>query len=111
MVIGLHVKCRLFLSDFNETWIFWTDFSKNYQISNFMKLRPVGAALFHADRRAGGQRNTTKLKVASHCLQMSLTVSGCTLVELLIPLCVVALRRILYLGGGGAIFSGTSQNS
>jgi len=27
-----------------------TDFQKNPQISNFMKLHPVGAKLFHADR-------------------------------------------------------------
>jgi hypothetical protein len=30
-------------------------FSKNTQISNFMKIRPVGAELFHADRRTDGQ--------------------------------------------------------
>jgi hypothetical protein len=35
-------------------------FSKNTQISNFMKIRPVGAELFHADRRTG----MTKLIVA-----------------------------------------------
>jgi hypothetical protein len=40
MYIVFHVKYRLFLSNFNETWIFSTDL-KNSQISNFMKLCPV----------------------------------------------------------------------
>jgi len=35
-------------------------FSKNLQISNFMKIRPVGAELFHAD----GRTDMTKLIVA-----------------------------------------------
>jgi hypothetical protein len=39
------------LSDFNKTGIFSTDFQKNTQISNFMKIHPVGAELFHADRQ------------------------------------------------------------
>ena len=30
-------------------------FSKNGQISNFMKIRLVGAELFYADRRKGRQ--------------------------------------------------------
>jgi len=60
MHIGLYVKYSLFLSDFNETWIFSTDFRKNIQISNFMKIRPVGAKLFHAD----GRTDMTKLIVA-----------------------------------------------
>jgi hypothetical protein len=41
----------LFLSDVNETWIFSKDFQKNSQISNFVKIRPVGAELFHAGGR------------------------------------------------------------
>jgi hypothetical protein len=39
----------VFLSDFNETTNFLERFSKNTQISNFMKIRLVGAELFHAD--------------------------------------------------------------
>jgi hypothetical protein len=45
----IHVKFPLFLSDFNETLIFLVDFSKNSYTSNFMKIRPVEAELFHAD--------------------------------------------------------------
>jgi len=41
---------------------FSQNFSKNTQISNFMKIRPVGAELFHAD----GQTDMTKLIVAFH---------------------------------------------
>jgi len=37
------------LSDCNETLIFSTGFSKNVKISNFMKIRAIGAELFHAD--------------------------------------------------------------
>jgi len=49
--IGLHIKYPLFLSDFNETWIFLTNFLKNPQISNFIKILSVGAELFHVDGR------------------------------------------------------------
>jgi hypothetical protein len=30
-------------------------FEKNPKISNFMKIRPVGAKLFHVDRQTDGQ--------------------------------------------------------
>ena len=59
--IGHLVKYPLFLSNCNEYWIFSTDFSKNTQISNIIKFRPVGAALFHEDGRKDGQTNITKL--------------------------------------------------
>ena len=32
LYIGFHVKCPLFLSDFNETWISWTDFRRNSNV-------------------------------------------------------------------------------
>jgi hypothetical protein len=45
----LHVKYPLFLSDFNEAWIFSIDFSKKAHISSLIKIGPVGAEFFHAD--------------------------------------------------------------
>ena len=51
MYIALHVKYPLFVADFNETLIFFTGFRKNTHIRNLMKIRPVGAELFHANRR------------------------------------------------------------
>ena len=61
MYIGLHVKYRLFLSDFNETWIFYTYFGKipKYQISwKSIQLEPI--CLKRMDR----QTDMTKLTVA-----------------------------------------------
>jgi len=46
---GLHVKYPLFLSDFNETWIFST-FLEKYSVI-FMKIRPVGSELFQAEQK------------------------------------------------------------
>jgi hypothetical protein len=64
MYIGLHVKYPSFFSNFNETRSFSTDFRKILKISNFTKIRPVGAELFHAERRTDGRTDMTKLTVA-----------------------------------------------
>jgi len=47
---------------------FQDSFSKNTQISNFMKIRPVGAELFHADRWTDrhGEANSCFLKLCEH---------------------------------------------
>jgi hypothetical protein len=42
--IGLHIKYPLFLSDHNDTWIFWADLKK------FTKECQVGAKSFHGNR-------------------------------------------------------------
>ena len=51
MYIGFYVKYPISLSDFNETWIL-SRVSKNTQMLNFVKIRPVGAELFHANGQA-----------------------------------------------------------
>jgi hypothetical protein len=57
-------KCKLvyllFLSKFNETWIFSTDCWKMPKYQIFMKIHPLGAELFHAD----GRTDIMKLIVA-----------------------------------------------
>jgi len=57
MHIGLHVEYPLFLSDFNGT-NFRDRYSKNTQIKKFMKIRPVGIELFHAERQAWRSQQT-----------------------------------------------------
>ena len=51
IIIIIIIKYPLFLSNFIDTWLFSTDFRKNTQISNLMKIRPVGAELFYAGGR------------------------------------------------------------
>jgi hypothetical protein len=60
--IGLNVKYPVFLIEFYETWIFTTNFrKKNTQISNLVKIRPVGTELFHAGGQIDGQTDIKKL--------------------------------------------------
>jgi hypothetical protein len=44
-------KVRLILVRFYLNLSFLNSFSKNDRIRNFMKIRPMGAELFYADRR------------------------------------------------------------
>jgi hypothetical protein len=48
--ISLHVIWLLLLSDSNQTWILYR-FSKNLQISNFMRICPLATELLFADRK------------------------------------------------------------
>jgi CRISPR/Cas system endoribonuclease Cas6 (RAMP superfamily) len=58
MYMNFHISYPLVLSYFDENRIFSTDFGKKRQ--NFMKIRPVGAALYRADGRTDGQTDMTK---------------------------------------------------
>jgi len=60
MYMGHHVRHPPFSWEFNENLNFLDKFSKNTQIPNFMKIRPMGAKLFQTD----GLTGTTKQTVA-----------------------------------------------
>ena len=60
MCVGLHVGCRLFLSDCTEIRIFSIDFIINTQMSNLMKTRRAVAEVFNADERTDGLTDMNK---------------------------------------------------
>jgi hypothetical protein len=57
-------KIPVILVQFYRKLLFLNRVSKNIQISNFMKIVSLGAALFHVDRRTSGRTDMTKLRVA-----------------------------------------------
>ena len=63
MCIGHNIKYQLFLSDFNQTWIFLTDFKKilKYQISWKSILWELSCSMW-----TDGQTDMTKLRVTFH---------------------------------------------
>ena len=63
MHIDLHIKHPLFLSGLMKL-NFLDRAYKNAQMSNFMKMLPLGAELFHADRRTVRRIGKTKVIVA-----------------------------------------------
>ena len=74
MYIGAHVKYRLFLSVFNETWIFWTDFRKSppkYKIS-WKTFQWEWSCSTRKDRQTDGQTDMMQLIAAFEILRTRL---------------------------------------
>ena len=65
MYMGLHVKCPLFFSDFNENWIFPTDFWKIHKYKILWKFVQWEARCsMRTDRHKHRQTDMTKIVVA-----------------------------------------------
>ena len=60
--IGLHVQYRIFLSDFNTTWIFGTDFRKVFKYQIFWRsIKWEPSCSMRPDRQTERQADWTKL--------------------------------------------------
>jgi len=62
---------------YSDQMLIKSQFSLNPQISNSMKIRPLGAELFQADGRMDGRTDTTKLKVAFRNFANAFTNGKC----------------------------------
>jgi len=69
MYVDLHVKGHLFLSDWNQTYIFWTYISKTSPLYNFKKACQVGAISNHVDSQTG-MRKLTRFATLQICLKL-----------------------------------------
>jgi hypothetical protein len=71
MYIGYSCKVPVLLAGFfKDTRIFRTDFRKNVKMSNFIKIRSLGAQLLHVDERT----DMTKLMFAFRNLRTRLKI-------------------------------------
>jgi hypothetical protein len=70
-VLKLHIKCPIFLSNFNQVWSFWTYFLKSPQHQIPRKIRPVAAADGGRRTADGGRRMAKQdgFKGAFRCLR------------------------------------------
>ena len=57
-LLGAHNFLHVSRIRINENWISSAIFRKNIEISNYMKIRPVRAQLFHADERTYNEDNS-----------------------------------------------------
>ena len=67
MHIDIHVKYLLFLSYFNANSIFLDRLLKSTQISNFKKIRPLGAELFHTDGQTDRKHDEANSRFSQFC--------------------------------------------
>ena len=85
-------------------------FSKNTDISSFIKIRPVGAELFYADRQTDRQTDVTKLVVAflnfaKALKKFRLSSTVITLVIIIIIIIIIIIKGRL------GLFQSHSENT
>ena len=76
--IGLHVKCQLFLSDCDETWICYTGFRKVLKFEISWKSIQWGPS---CSMRTDGRTGMTKVIIAKfHCFTVHFFITNVSLV-------------------------------